>query len=116
MSIDTLTRTKSYFTARDSSIVKTGARDPLGFEILWSYLGREIFNNRVTSIANDARNYSLNLVHHAVIRQLKKDGAFFRIKEILEKDPGIGEIRDSMAVVALLIFMENALIYSMLKG
>lgn len=105
----------AYFTDADSTITSTGARDPLGFESIWSYLGREIFDNKITSIANDVRNYTLNLLHHSVIRQLKAEGVFRLISGKLKEGTHGREISDADVVTALLIFLENIMIYSLVR-
>lgn len=106
--------TTSYYTDPDDSIKSTGARDPLGFESIWSHLGREIFHNKITSIANDVRNYTITLLHHSVVRELKENGVFSIIKKLQGKILN-REISDANVLTALLIFLENLMIYSVVK-
>ena len=40
--------------------------DPLGLQVIWSAYGQKIFRNRISSISNDVRNYTLNLFDHWV--------------------------------------------------
>lgn len=81
--------------------------------MIWSGLGRAIFNNRVSSISNDVRNYTLNLVHHFVIKQLI-EGNDARLSSELEKV--YGQI-DSLAFKqTCLIFLENVFVFSMLEA
>jgi len=47
--------------------------DPLGQLVIWSSWGPDIFHSRITSIANDVRQYTLNLLHHSVLRQIQVD-------------------------------------------
>jgi len=66
---------ENYFTDYDESVAGEIKLDPLGMLAIWSSLGQCIFNNRVSSISNDVRNYTLNLLHHDVIRHLVSDGS-----------------------------------------
>jgi len=64
---------ENYFTDYDDAIAGEIKLDPLGMLAIWSSLGQCIFNNRVSSISKDVRNYTLNLLHHDVIRHLVSD-------------------------------------------
>lgn len=87
--------------------------DPLGQLVIWSSWGQKIFHSRITSIANDVRQYTLNLLHHSVMRQLLADdkhqtaGA---MKSLYHKK----QSREFSA--ACLIHLENIYIYSMLAA
>ena len=59
-----------FFTEYDDTLSQNLNIDPLGMTMIWSALGQRIFKNRVSSISNDVRNYTLNLVHHLAIKEL----------------------------------------------
>jgi hypothetical protein len=102
-----------FFTDYDETITQSLNIDPLGMTMIWSSLGQAIFNNRVSSISNDVRNYTLNLVHHYVIKSLV-DLADARLSGELEKV--YGQI-DSLAFKqTCLIFLENVFVFSMLEA
>ncbi len=58
------------FTEYDDSIAGEVLRDPLGLQVIWSDLGQRIFNYKLTSISNDIRNFTINLFHHYLIRDI----------------------------------------------
>ncbi len=58
------------FTEYNSNLINQIDRDPLGFQQIWTHFGQKIFNSKTTSVATDIRNYTINLVHHNIIRQL----------------------------------------------
>ncbi|MEO9655386.1 hypothetical protein [Marinomonas sp.] len=102
-----------FFTEYDETITQSLNIDPLGMTMIWSSLGQAIFNNRVSSISNDVRNYTLNLVHHYVIKSLV-DSTDAKLSGELEKV--YGQI-DSLAFKqTCLIFLENVFVFSMLAA
>jgi hypothetical protein len=100
--LSTLLTASVTYTSRDPSITGSGARDPMGFEAFWSYLGREVFDNKITSIANDVRNYTVALLHHAVVRRLRSEGLFTRVQELLQKEGGRRASREQEVVGAIM--------------
>ncbi len=58
------------FTEYNSNLINQIDRDPLGFQQIWTHFGQKIFESKTTSVATDIRNYTINLIHHNVIRQL----------------------------------------------
>lgn len=62
-----------YLTEYDDSLSGESYIDPLGTLIIWSAYGQVIFHNRVNSISNDVRNYTLNLFNHYLVRRLIQD-------------------------------------------
>ena len=102
-----------FLTEYDDSLTGELNVDPLGQLVIWSSWGQDIFHSRITSIANDVRQYTLNLLHHSVLRQLLVDeklqtsGA---MKGLYPKKQ-LQEFR-----VACLIHLENIYIYSMLAA
>ncbi len=61
------------FTEFDDSIFSEGAIDPMGLRIIWTALGNTIFENRLNTISTDIRYYTINLLHHFVIWQCRKE-------------------------------------------
>ena len=50
----------AYLTEYDDSLSGDSYIDPIGTLIVWSALGRQVFDDRVNSVSNDVRNYTLN--------------------------------------------------------
>ncbi|BDU41087.1 hypothetical protein [Vibrio nigripulchritudo] len=101
-----------FFTEYDDTLTQTLNTDPLGMTMIWSRLGQDIFHNRVSSISNDVRNYTLNLIHHYVIKQVVESQA--------ELSRGLQTIyghTDTLAFKqASLIFLENVFVFSILQA
>lgn len=55
----------------DGSISLPRERDPLGLQPIWTALAGSIFNGVTTSVSNDIRLYTINLVHHLAVRNLR---------------------------------------------
>lgn len=88
--------------------------DPLGLQVIWSAYGQKIFRNRVSSISNDVRNYTLNLFNHAVTKALVEDDGAPLGKGLLNNKAYAGRGKDSSAFKqACLIYLENVFAYSM---
>jgi len=102
---------KQFFTEYDDSLTHTLNIDPLGMTVIWSAFGQKIFNNRVSSISNDVRNYTLNLVHHLAIKELIESNINIQGK-LAHVYPQV----DSLAFKqACLIHAENIFVYSVLS-
>lgn len=65
-----------FFTDYDTSITGTSTLDPLGLRVIWQGLGQQIFDNMISSIANDVRNYTLSLFLHSVVREVSRNYEF----------------------------------------
>lgn len=65
------------FTEYNSKLINQIDRDPLGFQQIWTHFGQKIFESKTTSVATDIRNYTINLIHHNVIRQLPEKCPIF---------------------------------------
>jgi len=87
--------------------------DPLGQLVIWSRFGEEIFQNRINSISNDVRNFTLNLLHHGVIQKLRADRDF-SIPTALEKK--LGSIHQPRFAHTCLLYLENIAVYSLLTA
>lgn len=64
---------EKFLTEYDDSLTSELNIDPFGQLVIWSSWGQDIFHSRITSIANDVRRYTLNLLHHSVLRQILGD-------------------------------------------
>lgn len=101
-----------FFTTYDDSLTQSLNTDPLGMTMIWSRLGQEVFHNRVSSISNDVRNYTLNLIHHYVIKQIVENQ-----NELSRSLQGVFGHVDTLAFKqACLIYMENIFVFSMLEA
>jgi len=103
---------KQFFTEFDDSLTHTLNIDPLGMTVIWSAFGQKIFNNRVSSISNDVRNYTLNLVHHLAIKELVELGLTLQ-GQLAQIYPQVDLLEFKQAC---LIHAENLFVYSMLTS
>lgn len=102
-----------FLTEYDESLTGEMNIDPLGQLVIWSSWGQAIFHSRITSIANDVRQYTLNLLHHSVIREIIRDDAVQTAGAMKIRYPK-KQAREFIA--ASLIHLENIYIYSMLAA
>lgn len=104
---------EKFLTEYDDSLTGELNVDPLGQLVIWSSWGQDIFHSRITSIANDVRQYTLNLLHHSVLRQILVDEKLQTsgVMKGLYPKKQLHEFR-----VACLIHLENIYIYSMLAA
>ncbi|WP_411886566.1 hypothetical protein [Polaromonas sp. YR568] len=101
-----------YLTEYDETLSADTYIDPIGTLIIWSTFGRQVFKNRVNSISNDVRNYTLNLFHHFLVRKLVADDAV-QLSSSLQQKYGN---KDALAFKqACLILLENLFVYSVLR-
>jgi len=101
-----------YLTEYDDSLSGESYIDPLGMLIIWSAYGQEIFNNRVNSISNDVRNYTLNLFNHYLVRRLIQDESI-RLSKLLTY---LYDSKDTLFFkYACLLYLENLFVFSALK-
>lgn len=90
--------------------------DPLGLQVIWSAYGQKIFRNRISSISNDVRNYTLNLFNHWVTKALVEDDAVLLGKGLLQNKAYAGQGKDSAAFKqACLIYLENVFVFAMVE-
>ncbi|MCD4504166.1 hypothetical protein LQR30_08620 [Chromobacterium piscinae] len=91
--------------------------DPLGLQVIWSAYGQKIFRNRISSISNDVRNYTLNLFNHAVTKALVEDDGAMLGKGLLKNKAYAGRGKDSTAFKqACLIYLENLFAYAIVDA
>lgn len=102
----------SYLTEYDETLSGDSYIDPIGTLVIWSAFGRQVFNDRVNSVSNDVRNYTLNLFHHYLVRKLVSDDAV-QLSASLRQ-----QYRDKDALTfkqACLILLENLFVFSVLR-
>lgn len=99
------------FTVPDSSIVQEGSVDPLGMQVIWTHFGQKIFANKLTTVATDIRNYTVNLLQLHVLDRLKNEHSDLYEKAI-EKFSNFKNEYDLKA--GLLILMEDAMVFSLM--
>ena len=95
---------KKYLTEYDEDISGDIYVDPLGVLVVWSAFGHEIFKNKVNSISNDVRNYTLNLINHAVIKSLIDDDSVVLNKSL---NKFVGDKSSLTFKYACLVYLEN---------
>ena len=102
----------AYLTEYDDSLSGDSYIDPIGTLIVWSALGRQVFDDRVNSVSNDVRNYTLNLFHHYLVRRLVLDDEA-QLSFSLRHQYGN---KDALAFKqACLILLENLFVFSLLR-
>lgn len=104
---------ENFLTSYDDTLTGELNSDPLGQLVIWSSWGQDIFHSRITSIANDVRQYTLNLLHHSVLRQLLADDTQHTAGVMKSRYPKKQMREFSMAC---LIHLENIYIFSMLAN
>lgn len=101
-----------YLTEYDDSLSGDSYIDPIGTLIIWSALGRQVFDDRINSVSNDVRNYTLNLFHHHLVRKLMLDDEV-QLSSSIRRQYG-----DKSALAfkqACLILLENLFVFSLLR-
>lgn len=106
-----------FLTEFDERIGSELNLDPLGLLVIWSAYGQKIFRNRISSISNDVRNYTLNLFNHWVTKALVEDDAVLPGKGLLHDRAYAGRGKDSAAFKqACLIYLENVFSFAMVEA
>jgi hypothetical protein len=101
-----------YLTEYDDSLSGESYIDPLGMLIIWSAYGQDIFKNRVNSISNDVRNYTINLFNHYLVRRLIQDDSVRLSKRLTD----VYGSKDSLFFkYACLLYLENLFVFSILR-
>jgi hypothetical protein len=91
--------------------VQEGSVDPLGMQVIWTHFGQKVFANKLTTVATDIRNYTVNLLQLYVLYRLKNEQSDI-YEKALEKYSSYKNEYDLKA--GLLILMEDAMIYSLM--
>ncbi|VVD78220.1 hypothetical protein PCO31110_00987 [Pandoraea communis] len=91
--------------------------DPLGVQVIWSAYGQRIFRNRISSISNDVRNYTLNLFNHWVIRSIVDDDSVQLGKGLHGEKAYAGKGKNAQAFKqACLLYLENLFVYCIMDA
>lgn len=96
------------FTEYDESLTKGLNIDPLGFQIVWTYFGQKIFQNKTTSVALDIRSYNINLFNHYIIYQIIQEYEDLSFDKLIKNR----EIKIKEKIEKTLIILENLLTWS----
>ena len=96
---------KNIFTEYDESLTKNINTDPLGFQIVWTYFGQKIFQNKTTSVALDIRSYNINLFNHYIIYQIIQENEGLSFDRLITNR----EIKLKEKIKKTLIILENLL-------
>lgn len=103
---------EKYLTDYDDSLTGESNIDPMGTLVIWSAYGKKIFENRVNSISNDVRNYTLNLFNHYIVRRLIADDSV-QLSRKLRDEYGS---KDTLYFKhACLLYLENLFVFSILE-
>lgn len=102
----------SVLTEYDDTLSSDSYIDPIGTLIIWSAFGRQVFRNRINSISNDVRNFTLNLFNHYLVKALIEDDNVY-LSQPLQRQY---QSKDSLNFKqACLIFLENVFVFSILR-
>ncbi|KRB24757.1 hypothetical protein [Rhizobacter sp. Root16D2] len=110
-------RLQDVLTEFDDKITSELNVDPLGLQVIWSAYGQKIFRQRISSISNDVRNFTLNLFDHAVTKSLVEDDTMRLGRALLNHPAHAGRGKDSAAFKqACLIYLENLFAFTMVEA
>ena len=103
---------QTVLTEYDDSLSSDSYIDPVGTLIIWSAFGRQIFRNRINSVSNDVRNFTLNLLHHHLIKKMIEDDKVI-LNNAFQK---IYQSKENLNFKqACLILLENIFVFSILR-
>lgn len=101
------------FTTPDPTLTQEGSVDPMGMQMIWTDYGQKIFNNKLTTVSTDIRNYTINLFHHYLLYTFEReDSDTFQAAKVRFKDYTV----DYDTKAGILIFLEDLLLYSILEA
>ena len=98
------------FTIPDDTLIKDGSVDPMGMQMIWTYFGQQVFQNKLTTVSTDIRNYTINLIHHLILHKFQQERNDYFVKA---RNHFPGYTSDYDVKAGLLIFMEDILAYSL---
>lgn len=101
-----------FLTEYDESLTAESYIDPMGTLVIWSAFGQQIFKGRVNSISNDVRSYTVNLIHHYLIRKLSRDESITLSHQLAKI---YDNTRQQNFKFACLLYLENLFTFSMLQ-
>jgi len=101
-----------YLSEYDDNLTGESYIDPMGTLVIWSAFGQKIFRNRVNSISNDVRNYTLNLFNHYIVRRMIADDKVQLSRKLINEYGG----KDTLHFkYACLLYLENLFVFSVLQ-
>lgn len=62
---------RPFFTLPDPELVQESSVDPMGIQVIWTFYGQQIFDEKLTTVANDLRAFSFNLFHQHLLHRLQ---------------------------------------------
>lgn len=65
----------AFFTLPDPELTQESSVDPMGIQVIWTHYGQQIFDEKLTTVANDLRAFSLNLFHQHLLLRLQMEHA-----------------------------------------
>lgn len=101
----------SIFSIPNEKLVSDGSVDPMGMQAIWTYFGQEIFEEKLTTVSNDIRNYTINLMHHLILFKLETSSDFF--SKAQKKYKAYTDLYKAKS--GILIFLEDLLTYSLIE-
>ena len=95
---------KPFFSIPDTDLTQESSFDPMGIMPIWIHYGQRLFDDKLTTIANDVRVYSFNLFHHYVIYELfrKHSDEIISAKQKFKSWQSDADVK-----AGLLIFLED---------
>jgi hypothetical protein len=72
----------AFLSLIDERVKPKGSRDPLGFELVWSYFGRKVIGN-LTTITSSMDNFAVALLGFYWANQLSPYGANIRTSRMI---------------------------------
>lgn len=64
-----------FFTLPDPELTQESSVDPMGIQVIWTHYGQQVFDEKLTTVANDLRAFSLNLFHQHLLLRLQMEQA-----------------------------------------
>jgi hypothetical protein len=99
------------FSIPDPELVSDGSVDPMGMQLIWTYFGQLIFENKLTTVSSDVRNYTVNLFNHFVLYRFFQE----RNEEFAQAQKHFSAYREVYdAKAGMLIFLEDLFVYALM--
>jgi len=106
-----MTKWSNFFTIPDPELVSDGSVDPMGMQLIWTYFGQLIFQNKLTSVSSDVRNYTVNLLHHFVLYKFCQE----RNEDFVRAQKNFSSYSSAYdAKAGMLMFMEDLLVFALM--
>jgi hypothetical protein len=106
-----MTKWSNFFSIPDPTLVSDGSVDPMGMQLIWTYFGQLIFQNKLTSVSSDVRNYTVNLLHHFVLYKFCQE----RNEDFVSAQKNFTSYSSTYdAKAGMLMFMEDLLVFALM--